>query len=364
MLIASEYCGCVHVVQRMAPGGIETLVLDLVATGSDADLIVSLEGTCSELIAAWPRLADFRDRLVALDCAPGLKPRLVAQLFGLFRHRQPKAVILHHVGPLVYGGLAARLAGIGNIIHVEHDVWHYEAPRRRLIARLMQRVVAPSHIAVSYQAASELRKIVGTARITVVHNGVDMDRLRPGSQSAACATFGLPQGVKIVGSVGRAVPVKAQGTLVRAAALLPEYVHIVIAGDGPELPSLKVLATECGVSDRVHFLGHVDGVERLLPAFDVFCLPSRAEGFPRSVVEAQAAGVPVVASDVGAMREALCKHNSNLFKPLDHIELANALRDRLSRSMTKSPREFIAGYLDWNLTVAKYRDVSGYRHAV
>ncbi len=355
--------GSIHIVQRMAPGGIETLALDLVRSGDGHDRILSLDGNAADLIAAWPALQAVAGRLEAFGAAAGFKPGLVLRLARRLYALKPQAVFLHHIGPLLYGGIAARLARVPRIVHVEHDVWHYGDARHKQITAWIERLVRPHHVAVSRNAADAIHGFLETAAVSVIPNGIDLDRFRPGDKSAARKAFGLDPAWRIVGTAGRLVPVKAHDVLIRAAALLPGDCHVVIAGSGPEMAALRHCAIENGVERRVHFTGHVDKVETVLPAFDVFCLPSHAEGFPRSVIEAQAARLPVVATDVGALAEAVCPSTGRIVPPGDPAALAAALAEVLALPDSGASRQFVEARFSWTDTVASYRRVMEVGHA-
>lgn len=352
----------VHIVQAMAPGGIETLVLDLAREPGANTWVFSIEGTRASLNAHWPALAPISDRIEGFGAGAGLKPSLVFQLARRLRQVQAKSVFLHHVGPLIYGGLAARLAGVAHIIHVEHDVWHYAQPRRRMIASVIEAVVRPHHVAVSAHAAGVLRSMLPSPAVSVIPNGIDLQRFRPGDKAAARAAFNLDPAWRIVGTAGRLVAVKGHEVLIRAASELPDDCHVAIAGDGEEREPLQALARTLGVASRIHFLGHLDTVEAVLPAFDVFCLPSHNEGFPRSIIEAQAAGLPVVATNVGALAEAVCPLSGRIVPSGNPAALAQALRDVLARPPLVPPRDFVAARFSWAQTLSSYRQVSELSH--
>jgi glycosyltransferase involved in cell wall biosynthesis len=139
------------------------------------------------------------------------------------------------------------------------------------------------------------------ARVHVVHAGIEMDDLvsLPRPDGTAPPTIGV---------VARMVPVKDLGLLLDAAALVAREVphaRLVMVGDGPERAALERRAAEPDLSGRVSFLGHVTPARPLLAGFDVLALSSESEGLPISVLEAMAAGVPVVATAVGGLPEAL-----------------------------------------------------------
>ncbi len=351
----------VHIVERMAPGGIETLARDLVREGNGRGRIISLQGATDTLIADWPGLEPVANVIEGLETAGGLRPALVRRLARRLRVLRARAVVLHHIGPLLYGGLAARLAGAPRVIHVEHDVWHYDAhPRHRQLTVLAERLVRPAHVALSQGAADVLRDMLPRPCVDVIPTGIDLSRFTPEGRDAACAALGLGPDERAIGTVGRLVPVKGHADLLAAFARLARpAARLVVIGDGPEMAALRARARSLGLGARVAFLGHRDDVPDLLPGLDVFALPSHAEGLPRSLLEAQACGVPVVASQVGSVAEAVCPETGQLVPPGDPDALANALARALAAPPPASPRDFVEQAYDWERTLAAYRRLTG-----
>ena len=152
----------------------------------------------------------------------------------------------------------------------------------------------------------------------------------------------------------RLEPVKGHDVLIRALGRLPADVCLAVIGDGSRREELARLVEQLGLSDRVRFAGHRDDVARLYPAFDVFCLPSRREGVPLAVIEAQASGVPVVATEVGSVRDALCPETARLVPSEDPAALAQALDAALASCGAVSPRAFVERSFDWDATVRRY----------
>jgi glycosyltransferase involved in cell wall biosynthesis len=352
----------VHIVERMAAGGIETFVLDLVASAGFQDIIVSLDGSVDELTLEWPLLEAYRNRLLAFNRKPGLTPALVGRLAARLRKLSPSVVIAHHLGPLVYGGLAARIAGVPCLVHVEHDAWHYGNQRARFLARTIAAITSPHHIAVSQSIAAEMRDVFPHATVSVIPPAINTRRFLPHDMDVARARLGFDSRWKLVGTVGRLVPVKGHAVLVQAMASLPECAHLVIVGDGPEFVPLRTKAAALGLADRLHFLGRRDDVEQVLPAFDVFCLPSLAEGLPRTVLEAQACDVPVVASNVGGLSEAVCARAGALVPPGDPAALAGALQQILDQPPERgTTRRFVEREFPWSRTLVAYENFLGVR---
>jgi glycosyltransferase involved in cell wall biosynthesis len=137
----------------------------------------------------------------------------------------------------------------------------------------------------------------------VYYCGVDLDRFaQPADPAAVRAELGIPPGRKVVGHVGRFEPLKNHALIVRTALELlrqRDDVHFLLVGEGDLRPAIMSQAAECGLAQRFSFPGARSDVPRILNgAIDAFVFPSHREGLPMAVVEAQAAGLPLVISDV------------------------------------------------------------------
>lgn len=349
----------IHIVNQMRPGGIETMVIDLVTKSRHPSRIMSLEGNALGLLENWTALASLGDRLEAFDRPPRLDLRLAFRIARRLRTLRPHTVFVHRTNPLLYGGIAARLAGVPAVVHVEHDVWHYQQPSRRRLVTVAAKLVRPLHFAVSQTIAETLSEMLPHQEVRVVPGGVDLARFGSSSRNDARKALGLPAGVRVVGSVGRLEPVKGHKTLIEALPYLPDDMIVVVVGEGSEANRLKDLATTLGVAGRVRFLGHRDEVDQLMPAFDVFCLPSFSEGLPRVVMEAQAAGVPIVSSDVGSVRQAVDTNTGRLVAPGDPAALANALRGlTLTEAVAASCKRFALDHFSIERMISTYDAVT------
>ncbi|MFJ9646751.1 glycosyltransferase [Streptomyces sp. NPDC101206] len=212
----------------------------------------------------------------------------------------------------VYGRLAARLAGAGAIVATEHSLGDAEIEGRPLTGGVRALYLASERLGAATVAVSDTvaARLAGwgvpEARVRVVPNGIEAARFRfdAGARRATRARTGLPERAFVVGGVGRLVPGKRFDALVRAVAALPGA-HLLLAGEGPERAALRRLAAELGAQNRIHLLGERDplgecpdgrtpGIPALLSAMDVFVSPSREEAFGLAVVEALAAGLPVL----------------------------------------------------------------------
>lgn len=188
----------------------------------------------------------------------------------------------------------------------------------RLIPRLMTRQVVTGEI-----ARGAVISLTGArpGRVVVIPNGVPDLSESPRKNAA---------GGKVIGTVARLHHVKGLDVLIRAMPSLPG-VKLVLVGDGEEREPLDRLAAAEGVSDRVQFVGWSEQVETHLAGFDVFVLPSRMESLPLSVLEAMLARLPVVATDVGGVSEAVVDGQTGTLVPAHHpAALARAIQPLLA----------------------------------
>ncbi|MCA9047259.1 MAG: glycosyltransferase, partial [Planctomycetaceae bacterium] len=180
--------------------------------------------------------------------------------------------------------------------------------------------------------------------------------------------FGLPRDARVVGFVGRLAPQKRVTDLVWAFQLLQqvmENVRLVLIGDGPERNALAEFAKGLGCRDLIVFAGHQPRAMQYLQQLDVFCLPSSFEGMSNSLMEAMAAGVPVVASDIEANRE-LIEHNvTGLVVPVGNgVELTRALRrllqdQQLCHRLSSAARRLISERHTVELLVRRHMELYG-----
>jgi glycosyltransferase involved in cell wall biosynthesis len=332
----------VQIVQHLIPGGIETMVLDLLrCAGEGREVhVISLEGSAASALALWPRLKPFADKLHFLDKPPGVSILTVIRLVRLLWKLGASAIQTHHIGPLLYGGPAARIAGIGCLVHTEHDAWHLRDAQRRKLQNGLITILRPTLVTDSYLVADELAKVLPNQPYKVIPNGIDCDVFTPGDQRSARKQLSLPKGALIIGCAGRLERVKNHSLLLNAHALLSKEIHLTIAGAGSLESDLRDLTLKLGTQNRVHFLGRIDDMPTFYRSLDVFCLPSEMEGMPLSPLEAQASGIPCVATDVGGTREAVCPKTGVMVPVGSPEDLATSLEFVLLRRKQGNPRAF------------------------
>ncbi|QIA63637.1 glycosyltransferase [Vibrio astriarenae] len=345
-----------HIVQHLAPGGLESLVLDFVTFADpNTDVyVVSLEGTKERAISHWPKLAKYEQKLVFLNKEPGFQTEVFESLKTLFITCEADVVHTHHIGPLLYGGISAKRAGVPVRVHTEHDVWHLSNTKNRFMESLLLKYVQPKLVADANRVGQSLSDMFNYSDLSTIHNGIDVVRFNQGPKYQARKKLNIKQNIKTIGSAGRLEIVKGHDVLIKAMRYVPSHVHLVIAGDGSQKEHLQKLIDAMQLNDRVTLLGRIDDMTTFYQALDLFCLPSRHEGFPLTALEAQACGVPTAVTDVGSSSETLCPESGTLIKPNRVIEMARTLSTAAKKVVATSPRQFIVENNDIRKMIAKY----------
>lgn len=331
-----------QIVQHLKPGGIETMVLDLQRFLTDFDVhIICIEGKQDTALSGWERLRSVSSQLHFLNKPAGLRFGTIRQLAQLMRHMKAQWVHTHHIGPLLYGGLAARLAGNIPLIHTEHDAWHLENIKNRRMQRALIWLTRPTLVADAQLVATNCKRFLPGSTYHLIPNGIDTERFQPGSVQDARRQFGLPIDAPLVGCAARLETVKGVDQLIRGIAKTSNNVHVALAGQGSQRAALEALALSLGIAQRVHFLGGVNDMPTFYQALDVFCLASHQEGLPLSPLEAQSSGVRCVLTDVGGSREAVCPTTGKLVVDGDIDGLASAITAQLNNDNSVSPRDYV-----------------------
>lgn len=346
----------VHVVQHLKPGGIESFALEFQRAAQPFfDVhIVSLEK--QGIKKYWNNIDGFKEFIHMLDKKPGWQASTFTQLKQFFEKVNPLYVHTHHIGPLIYGGIAARLANVDNIIHTEHDAWHLADLKPRLLQRIFINIVRPIYVADANFVAEQVHRLMPSLNPVVIPNGIDTKRFKPSckNKQKLLKQAGLPTELKFIGCAARLESVKAHDVLIKAVHDLPSNIGLLLAGTGSLKAQLQKLVIDLGLKERVFFLGHVDDMTTFYPLIDVFCLSSSNEGLPLSPMEAQACGVPAVLTDVGGCKEAVCSETGLVVQPNNPTLLSQALLHSLNNNSNHSPRAFIEKQRSINNMMKQY----------
>jgi glycosyltransferase involved in cell wall biosynthesis len=316
-----------HVLSSFGQGGQERVAVDLArlqrAAGHDV-IGISIAPEPEGPIAGALRAAGITSQTVAKR-GRGVDPWLPARLAGLLRRVHVDVVHTHNPHALIYGAPAARLAGAA-AIHSKHGL--NPDRRRRLWLRRAAATLVDAYVAVTPLLAA--RAVAdgdcASSRLRVISNGIDIERFERTSAARyeVRAELGIPRSAWVVGTVGRLAPEKDQAFLIDALGpLLREDRRLVIVGDGLEREALRAQVARSPGGRFVHLLGSRDDVQRTLASFDAFALTSRTEGLPLVLLEAMAAGLPVVSTAVGGVPDLVDHGVTGLLCPRgDHVELA------------------------------------------
>jgi glycosyltransferase involved in cell wall biosynthesis len=337
-----------HVITRLELGGAQGNTLHTVATLDRARFEPGLAWGPGDMLDG--RAREFRD--VALfqvpdlvrPPAPGRDLAALATLRRVMRSWRPRVVHTHSSKAGILGRLAARLEGVPAVVHSVHGFGFtplQPAPLRGLFLALERLAARWTHafvvVARAHRRLGATLGVLDPERTWVIRSGIPLHRFRgPTGGDALRWRLGIAPGTPLVVQVGNFKPQKAPLDFVRVAARVARQVpeaRFLMAGDGPLRGDAERLASRLGLGSRLLTPGWVEDVPALLDAATVAVLTSRHEGLPRAVVEALAAGVPVVATAVDGTPEVVRPGvNGFLAGPGDVEALAGGvvrlLRDR------------------------------------
>jgi glycosyltransferase involved in cell wall biosynthesis len=321
-----SFCS-VQVVQRLCRGGIESKILNLQRFCNEprSSYIIVLEGERELILTSQPELRAISDRLVFINKYPGFNWSIVCMLTNIFNQLQPDVVHTHQLEPLLYGGIGAKRARVKTIVHTEHNVGHLTQFKTRNLQRILLKMVDPIVVADSYQIVNDLFSRINFCQSEMIYSGIDTEHFKPGNRLMAKRQFNVPEDVVLIGCTAQLSASNDHFTLLHAMLHMPTHVHLVVAGLGELELSLKAFKWDKNLSHRVHFLGQIRDMSAFYRCLDVFCVPSTNRGVPVSALEAQATGIPVVASDRCGVKEAMCPDSGRLFSTGNATDLAYQL---------------------------------------
>ena len=339
-----------QVIDSLATGGAEMLLAKLHALFLEREIECEYYLLRSEDTELERALLSQGARLYCPLKVSVYSPR---HIFALRRHlRAHRYDVIHvHLFPAqLWAAMAAAMAGVtGMLVTTEHNTTNR---RRRIWFRALDRWMYAHYQRIACISTATLELLAAWApqvaeRMVVCRNGIDVAEFAAAVPLGKEAAFALAAEVPVVLAVGRLEEQKDHATLLRAISALPG-VQVAIAGAGPLLEKLRLLAEELGMAQRVHFLGRRADVKRLLKSADIYAQSSRWEGMSLAALEAMASGAPMVVSDLPGTDEVV-GDAALRFPPGEHARLAEcirtlladkALRQRLSRAAQERAKEF------------------------
>lgn len=258
---------------------------------------------------------------------PVADARTLARYVALFRRE--RFDLIHTHNPKINGlaALAARVAGVRSVVSTVHGLYSHEGQRAwvRRGWRTLERASARLADLVLFQSAEDVltarrHRIVRDDRLRRLGNGVDVARFDPGrfgrdDRDALRRRLGIGPGTLAVGFVGRLVREKGIPELVAAVAPRRDWHLLVIGPDERGVKRDAIDPSALAARDRLSWLGLQPDLPPLYAALDVLALPSHREGLPRTLLEAQAMALPIVATRVRGCREAVAPGETGLLVP-------------------------------------------------
>jgi len=361
----------VHLITDSGTGGAEKMMFELVSRldprrFSCKVIVMKRPGrTAQMMLGAGVEVASL-ELPPEFDAAYAASlPAAAARLIKLLRRQKPDILHCWLFQANMLGRMAASLLGTPNIsslrvVESERMV-HY--PLDRMTRGLVTRYVAVCEaVAAHYTKVLRLRR----GEVAVIPNGIETGPYESARGEAFRRRLGVPRGVPVAGSLGRLHRQKGMDLLIRAmcavASAHPRAV-LVVGGDGPESGALKKLAASSPIKDRIIFAGQVEDAVSFMAAMDVFLLASRWEGMPNVLLEAMAAGKPVVAARVGGTPEVVADGETGiLVPPDDERALARAITGLLGdpekmKSMGEAGRGLVRAGFSVERMVRRYAEL-------
>jgi glycosyltransferase involved in cell wall biosynthesis len=293
-----------YLVTRADMGGAQVHILDLLhGLPASVDAVVGV-GEEGYLTVALQRMGVPHFVLPNLvhPISPVKDYRAVMETVRLIRSTRAHIVHAHTSKAGIVGRVAAHFCGVPSVFtahtwcFAEGTSWKWRyagIPAERLAGFWSSAII---NVSEENRRLAMVHRIAGANRMVVIWNGIPENRQRSRPDDAVTPRIVM---------VARFVEQKDQSLLLRAVARLDRPVILTLIGDGPRLAAARAEADDLGLTDRVEFLGQRYDVAQLLATSHIFALISNWEGFPLSILEAMRAGLPVVASDVGGVREAV-----------------------------------------------------------
>lgn len=332
-----------HVMQvthDLGIGGLPRVVVTLARTIDRERFDVSV--LCMN--AAGPLTRDLEEEGVSVVTVPSPRhPDYLAamRVFKILRRCRVDVLHTHNTQPFLEAGFAGLLAGVRTLVHTDHGRGWPDLRRyvwgERLMSRFAYRVVG-----VSEETSAQLIEFgkIEPKKVVTIRNGIDP---RPfdvaGAASRIRDELGIPKHVPVICTVARFEPEKGVDVLIDALPAIvlsvPDLVCLIV-GYGEQEHELRGRVERNGVEAHVHFLGPRQDIADILMASDCYVLPSRREGLPMTILEAMAAGRPVVATRVGGIPGAVTDgRTGTLVEPESPPALASAVVELLAEPVRR-----------------------------
>jgi len=319
-----------HIIYRFDIGGLESVLVNMINTMPSKPY--------RHVIISLTESSEFENRInrddvevICLHKQTGNDPKIHLKIWQLLRQLKPVCTHTYNIATLEYNVISF-LAGIKKRIHAEHgrDIYDLDGSNKKY--QYLRRFVNPfvtQWIPVSKELADWLVRDVKLpkSKVNLIYNGIDLELYTPQNHHQNNNQF-------VVGTVGRMAAVKDQLTLIKAIEILiteypklKEIISVEVVGDGELYSTIKSYIEEHSLTDNIKLLGARNDVANILQNFDIFVLPSLAEGIPLTILEAMATSLSVISTNVGGVPELIENDiNGYLISPQDVKTLATKIK--------------------------------------
>lgn len=361
-LTSGERPRVVHVVRSLEIGGLERIVCELAlgSRGVSAEVVCLMHaGVLGESLAAQ----GIPVHVVGMH---GSKLRSLARLCTCLRARRPSILHCHNLYAHLYGALAGRICGVPHVVLTRHGTF---VPQPRLSWSLNRWLLKRTHIVAVSEDIQRIMKPFSGRRGSLRHiaNGISLEPFsRLPSRREARRALGWPEDGSVLGTVARLSEGKGHDDLLYAFELIHKAcpsARLVIVGDGPTRSLIEEQIADRGLTAAVAMLGERRDVPAILAALDLFALASCDEGLPVTILEAMAAGLPVVSTNVGGIPQAVVESETGLLVPprmpalLAEAAVAVLKDAALARRFGLAGRKRIEEEFDSRLMVSRYESL-------
>jgi len=360
-----------HLTLSMGAGGIENLILNMARHLDNTRFTLSV-GCLDSGGVLLEEIKSIGCDSFVLQRQAGLDYRLVLQLAKILHDRKIHILHTHNQAAHFYGCLAAFLARTSVVINTEHSRHYIDGYWRRRLEKRFLSMFTDKIVTVSEELRRQslVRDKISNKKIITIVNGIDLKSYTknvPCGQSkeglALRLEFGIPRDNKVLGIIGRLHPIKNH-------ALLFDVIHnilnkqqapvsLLVVGDGELRQPLEDLSRSLGIINNVCFVGYRQDIPEILSLLDALVLCSHTEGLPLTLLEAMAAGVPVVVT-ASANKSGLVRHringlvaDSTVASLTEMIDMA--LKINLVDTLVKKAKETVFQEYSINLTIKQYQ---------
>jgi len=344
------------VLPQLDAGGSERVVFDL-ARNLDPDEFEVFVASFHGGVLVEP-LKTICNEVFIIEKKQGFDLYAMMKVAKIIKTNRIDTVNSHHYMPCFYSFLGAKVLNDKKLIYTEHSVPEVEMLTQCIHGKIFHWMLHKINavVGVSTAITEKFREKYPrhADKIHEILNGVDIEKFREkNARNTIRSKWGLTQNHFVVGTVANFRKVKNHICLVRAAGILKDthpQLRLLFVGTGfpgdAENSETEVLELirDLGLQDRVVLTGYQENIPQMLSAFDVFCLPSFSEGLPVSLLEAMAAGVPVIGSEVAGISEVISHGKTGLLFPSDEDKRLAILLEEIMSDPKNSTSLATGGY--------------------